>query len=310
MENEINILICTNSSYMQHVAVCLRSLLDNNAEVCFNIVVVGRSSETLDETALRESLPDTAMYKLSFQMFSPPMDQVLPLNPNAKYTLDIWTRVWVSNFFDADVSRVLYLDGDIVVTGSISELWDTPMGDSLLAAVDIPGSQRGVNELGLEHEDGYFNSGVLLFNLIKWREINALNVVLEYVSKNFRILRDPDQDALNACFTKIRHRLDYKWNAIGPFFREPLALPLPREVIEDVREKAVIIHFNGASKPWDYMNAHPRKKEYWRYLKKTKWSNYVPKDMTINNMARTFVSRVIPKPLKAIIKSIVKPLLT
>jgi hypothetical protein len=50
---------------------------------------------------------------LLFREFTPPADRLLPLNPGAHYTLDTWTRLWVEEFFPANVNRVLYLDGGI-----------------------------------------------------------------------------------------------------------------------------------------------------------------------------------------------------
>src|SRR5579885_288398 len=170
----VHLLLCTNAPFVQHAAVCLTSLLSNNADLFFDIVVVGRAGEALDRERLRRSLARFSNFALSFREFTPPADLLLPLNPTAHYTLDNWTRLWVADFFPGDVERVLYLDADIVVTGSIASLWNTDLGEALFGAVDIPGSDRGVCHLGLRPEDGYFNSGVLLFNLKQWRETDAL----------------------------------------------------------------------------------------------------------------------------------------
>ena len=37
-------------------------------------------------------------------------------------TIDTYTRIWLAEFFPATVDRVLYLDADIVVVGSIAPL--------------------------------------------------------------------------------------------------------------------------------------------------------------------------------------------
>lgn len=259
---DVQLLLCSNALYLQHVAVCLTSLLANNADLFFDIVVVARTGDALNEEKLRRSLGLFPHHRLRFRQFSPPEDRLLPLNPRAHYTPDIWTRLWVERFFDPDTDRVLYLDSDIVVVGSLAPLWNADLHGALLGAVDIPGSQRGIENLGLCSEDGYFNSGVLLIDLAQWRRTRALEAVLDYVSANHECLRDPDQDALNACFYARRKRLEYKWNAIWPFFREPLALPLPRGEIEAVRRDVRVIHFNGWSKPWSYLSPHPRKAEY------------------------------------------------
>ena len=299
---EVNVLICTNANYLQHVAVCLRSLLENNPELFFNIVVVGRADEDLNEKKLERSLKPSTRFSLTFKTFTPSADRTLPLNHRAHYTQDIWTRLWVADFFNADVHRVLYLDCDIVVTGSIASLWRTELDGALFGAVDIPGSRRGIENLDMRPEDGYFNSGVLIFDLDQWRTTRALNTVLKYVSDNLERLRDPDQDALNACFCRRRKRLDYKWNVIRPFYRDPPVLPLPTSEIEQVRCDARIVHFNGWVKPWSYFSDHPKKSEYYRYLRMTEWYGFVPADRTGMNILRKAVSNAFPHRTKSAIK--------
>ena len=292
---------------MQHTAVCLRSLFDNNTDLSFEVVIVGRESEVLDEDKLRRSLRNAARHNIVFRKFTPPKDLFLPLNPRAAYTIDIWTRIFLDQFFDQTVRRVLYLDVDVVVTGSIAALWRTDLEGALLGAVDIPGSRRGVDNLGMLPDDGYFNSGVLVFDLEQWRETDALATMLDYVRANHERLRDPDQDALNACFSGRRKRLDYIWNVIRPFYREPPVLPLPREELSRIVRDARIIHFNGAVKPWSYLSDHPRREEYWRYLRMTEWRDFAADDRNVRNMIRKSASRLLPEEVKRVIKKALYP---
>jgi len=298
----VDLLLCTNNLFLQHAAVCLASILTNNQESFFNIVIVAQLGETLDEDKLRRSLSRFPNHTLTFRSFEIPRHLLLPLNPAAHYTLDTYTRLWVGEFFPPTSRRVLYLDADIVVAGSIAPLWNVDLAGALMGAVDIPGSDRGVTRLGLRFEDGYFNAGVLLIDLAQWRATRAEEEVIDYIRANpERVLYD--QDALNACFRAKTKRLDYKWNVIRPFFREPLALPLPRAEIEMIRREATIIHFNGDSKPWSYFCDHPRQADYQKYLRMTEWRNYVPPDRTPLNRLRKAVAAVLPEAAKARIRA-------
>ena len=235
----VNALLCTNALFLQHAAVCLASLLANNADLFMDIVVVAQTAETLDEEKLRRSLAQFPNHSLTFQKFTIPRNLLLPLIPQSHYTVDTYTRLWVNEFFPANTDRVLYLDADIVVVGSIGPLWTTDLGGALMGAVDIPGSDRGVTSLGMRAEDGYFNAGMLIIDLAQWRATGAEKIVIDYIRENpDRIMFD--QDALNACFCGCTKRLDYKWNVIRPFYREPLVLPLARAEIETIRREARI----------------------------------------------------------------------
>ena len=297
----VNILMCTNALFLQHTAVCLVSLLATNPGFFFNIVIVGRVAETLDEGKLRRSLTRFPNHRVTFQTFAPPADLRLPLVPGSHYTIDTYTRIWLGDFFPAEVNRVLYLDADIVVVGDIGELWNTDLAGSLMGAVDIPGSDQGVRRLGMRAEDGYFNAGMLLIDVEQWRATRAEQSILDYINAWPERL-EYDQDALNACFRSRTRRLDYKWNVIRPFFREPLALPLARAEIEAVRRDAVVIHFNGGSKPWHYFCDHPRRDAYEKYLRMTEWRDYVPPDRTPLNRVRKLVLALLPDAVKGVVK--------
>lgn len=302
--NTVHLLFCTNSLFFQHMAVCLTSLLANNPHLFFDVVIASRPGEILDEQKLRRSTTQFPNQSLVFHEFVPPPDQVLPLIPGAHYTIDTYTRLWAGEFFAPEVDRVLYLDADMVVVGDIGPLWRTDLEGTLLAAVDIPGSDRGIVQLKMPAELGYFNAGMLLIDLQQWRETNALKTVLDYITEHpERVLYD--QDALNACFGHRRKRLDYEWNVIWPFFREPLELPLSRAQIEAIRRDALIIHFNGASKPWSYFSDHPRTNEYRKYLQMTEWRDFIPADQTPMNMLRKGVSAALPSSVKRLLKQIV-----
>jgi len=299
----VSALLCTNAHFLQHAAVCLTSLLANNSELFFDIVIVSQATEILDEEKLRQSLRQFPNHSLTVRKFAIREDLVLPL-PLERYTIDTYTRLWVSEFFPANTDRVLYLDADTVVVGSITPLWTTDLEGALMGAVDIPGSNTGVTRLAIRAEDGYFNAGVLIIDLAQWRATRAEQIVIDYIRKNpDRVFFD--QDALNACFHACTKRLDYRWNVIGPFYREPLVLPLPRAEIEAIRREARIIHFNSDSKPWTYFCDHPRRAEYQRYLRMTEWRDYVPPDRTPLNRLRKGISAIMPDPIKGCLKAVI-----
>src|ERR1051326_7559944 len=113
-KNLVNLLLCANALYLQHAGVCLTSIFANNPDLFFNVIIVGRATEVLDEEKIQRSLKQFQNYVLTFKSFTPPEDRILPLNPNAHTPLDNWTRLWVKEFCDENTAGVLYLDCDIV----------------------------------------------------------------------------------------------------------------------------------------------------------------------------------------------------
>lgn len=299
MQDPIQTLFCINATYAQHAAVCIVSLLDNNRNLNFNIVVATTQPLGVSESALRASIAPYPNVHLSVKQFDPARELVVR---GAHRSIDAYTRLWVEDFFPETVSRVLYLDSDMVVVGSIADLWRMDLGDQLLAATTIPGAAAACRPLSVPEEYGYFQSGVLLINLAKWRESGAFERIRNWLAANGTTAAD-DQDALNACFYYQRVVLPHIWNVIVPFYYDHHPLGITEVERQEIRRDARIVHFNVPSKPWFYMSRHPRREEYWRYLKLTEWRDYQPRDKSLFNWSKKTFVPYLPKRVQTYLRA-------
>lgn len=97
-----------------------------------------------------------------------------------------------------DHSRILALDGDTIVLGDLSPLWELPIDDCYFAGVREPRKSLGGD---LEQREMYVNAGVSLFNLDKLRDGTGDKII---EALNTRLYRFVDQDCLNEfCEGKI-----------------------------------------------------------------------------------------------------------
>src|ERR1700689_2793501 len=90
-------LFCINAAYAQHAGVCIVSLLENNRDSFFEIVVVsteplGAGQEKLNRTV---SAYDNCTLKIMHLGASSGM--TLPVRA-LHYTIDTYTRMWVAAF--------------------------------------------------------------------------------------------------------------------------------------------------------------------------------------------------------------------
>ncbi len=295
MTETIAIMVCSNAGFFQHVGVMLVSLLSNNPAAQFDIVLVTGAGPSDERHKLERTIARFPAARFAIRDFTPP--KTLGLYTPGPYTTDNYARLWVADFFGPEVDRALYLDADMVVLGDIGELWRTDLAGKLLGAVDIPGSTRW-RELGMPGEYGYFNSGLLLFDLEQWRRTDALARVLAVLKEYGEALNDVDQDGLNICFCRERKHLDYKWNVVTPFYTPSHDLQLPAETVAAVQNDARIVHFNGRSRPWSYHSRHPRKAAYYTYLAQTEWRDFSPADRTLGDIVRKAVGPLIPTSFK------------
>jgi lipopolysaccharide biosynthesis glycosyltransferase len=292
-------LFCINSRYAQHVAVCIVSLLENNPNSFFDIVVVSTGDLGAEGAKLRRTLAAYGNCALKVTRLAA---AGIDLPVRAHYSIDNYTRLWVADFFPERVSKVLYLDSDMIVAGDIGALWRTELGENILGAVTIPGSTR-CTAFGIPERYGYFNSGVLLINLAAWRAERVFPRLIDYIDRNADRIVDADQDVLNACLYDRRLELPYIYNAISPFFFDYHPMGMSGAAIAEVRAHARILHFNGASKPWNYLCRHPRRADYWRYLALTEWRDARPENRTLSSWTKKTFGPLLPEALRAYVRA-------
>ena len=174
-----------------------------------------------------------------------------------------------------NVDKVIYLDGDIVMTDDIQKAWDLDMKDYSLAAMSIRSVHSVYPELVGKHT---FNAGFLVMNLKRMRETGALVNIKRIASLYKNKLNLFDQDILNLVFCDETLHLPLRWNlTTGALKREDenySTIP-EEELCEAIRHPAVI-HFTTSAKPWKLKAQirHPFSSLYTYFAKlaQTPWS--------------------------------------
>lgn len=181
--------------------------------------------------------------------------------------LNHWTPYTLFRLFICElgfVGKVLYLDGDILINGDISEAFNENIENHELCAV------HGV--MALKKKNHWFNAGVLLINTEIVSQTNLLSKAFEYCIKNKPAYMD--EDALNILVTKLKFWKDeYRFNYQPNIF-------LRKIFFKDIDPKApaIIYHFYGIS-PWF---KKPWSKGFLRMCKRKK-INHWEKDLSIWN---------------------------
>jgi len=297
----INIVFTSDNNYAQHLAVTLTSLLENNKEEKFQIYIfendISNENKKNFKTIINKFNCEIQYINFDTTIF----DHI----DTGRFTIAAYFRLLMAKYINED--KVLYLDVDMVIANSINQLYNIELNDYYVAAVeDAWKTQEYLDKLGMSENTKYFNAGVLLVNLKKWRDENLLNKFLEYEKNSAFYLESHDQDILNATFNGKWKRLALKYNqyeknpdldykVLKNFFTD-------EEILEAQRDP-VIIHYIGGRKPWHYRNEHVKKEQYWKYLMLTPYKNYIPSDKTLRNIISKNTPQIIRNP-KRYIKSL------
>jgi lipopolysaccharide biosynthesis glycosyltransferase len=286
------ILFATDKGYVPHLATALYSLLRNNRDINARIVIFTGGISGEDQEKLR-TIAGGFGAPLEFFNLNDSFFDGLVLNHHFKKSN--YYRLFAADLIKG--KSCLYLDADIIVTGSIKEIIEANLDSYYVAAVENPGFYRH-EELGMNPVSKYFNSGVMLLNLDKWRQAGVKNKVIALTKEKPGSIRFVDQCGLNGV-------VDGRWLELDPRFNcQSYMLTKDSQFRCDENKKPVVIHFTGSGKPWHMNNKHPYKKLYWKYRNKTPYRSFFPDDFSFNTLIR-YVTPQFAKDLvkKAIGKS-------
>jgi len=277
----MNIVLATDDNFVQHCSVVLNSLLSNNKDVKIYILTEGLSKDNVDYLT---SLVERKDGELVILNVPSTIVQKFPMSALASGHISVATyyRLFVTSLLPEPVDKIIYMDCDIVVRGSLQELWDTPLEDYALGAVyqDLGWSDYNMSweRLGIPRQEGYFNAGVLLMNLKQLRMMDFEEKAVGFIKDNYKRIISHDQDVLNALLYSYIKPLSAKWNYIPMFLDKRLfSLKFPlkyKDKIEELKHSdfsPVVIHFVSTPKPWAAGCNHPYKMEYYKYLDQDRW---------------------------------------
>lgn len=246
---KLNLLVTLDTNYIPYLNVMLFSLLRSNPDCFVEVYLLQSSVKERDTISTKEVLG--ANGKLILLNADEIHLEKAPTT--ARYPKEIYYRIFAAKYLPKTLDRVLYLDPDLIVNGSLKELYHLPMDEYYFAAASHTGSFiRKMNEIRLDmEEDGlYINSGVMLMNLKRLRAEQNYDDVFNFIEKRKNLLILPDQDIISSLYGSKIYALDtYRYNMTERLYK--LHSPFEKDLdLEWVRAHSVIIHYCGKNKPW------------------------------------------------------------
>ena len=261
----IPIFFSVNDAYAPYLAVALNSIKDNASKrYLYHIHIL--NDDISEENRRKLQLFADEGFRIEFISLSKKLrslDKTGKLRSHrfgAFASLTIYFRLFIPALFP-QYDKGIYLDSDIVVPGDLSQLWQEPLGNNLIGACadysiqHIAPFMRYIDQyVGVDHRN-YVNSGVLLMNMRRLREVDMAGRFLDWMQKYSLETVAPDQDYLNALCWDAIHYLDPVWDA----------MPSDRISFLDAPQ---IIHFNLDAKPW-LNESVPYDDVFWKYARRS-----------------------------------------
>lgn len=275
----MNIMIVTNSKYLEAAYVMLTSLFLHHIEDKIDIYLPYEDLNEHELTELQqfvEAIPRKKIYP--FFIGGEFKQQV---SSNSGISIETYYRILGINLLPEDVDRILYLDVDMVIKGSLWDLYNKEIGEHpFVVCEDIFGKINGFCEenkgrLGIPKPYLYFNAGVMLFNVCYIKEHNLVEEMLQSIYQNYARYLYNDQDVMNELYyNKVIYVGWNEYNCPPAWYylnkerlgkgilefadygtlqvksKEPVFIDEYQNITREIYDNAKIIHYLGDTKPW------------------------------------------------------------
>jgi lipopolysaccharide biosynthesis glycosyltransferase len=293
------VLVCAaDNNYAMPLAVTVRSALANfQSDRQLALFILDGGISKTNKRKITQSL-DSKQIDISWIRLDDALFENLALTRHV--TLPTYYRLLLPQVLPPEFTKAIYLDSDMVVTGNLAELWNIDIGDNYILAVQddvllnisMCQSLQNSQELGISPNSKYFNAGLLVINVAKWRTENIGNKTLDYIRNNQKY-QPNDQDGLNAILSDKWGELHPKWNQMPRIYDDSFRKNnlYPENVYQELLNHPCIIHFTNTPKPW-YAGLkaecqHPKKDLFFKYLDMTAWAGW--RDTIWRRLSRKFL---------------------
>lgn len=264
----------TDTGYVELTAVLLASLAANARDDYNRVYVFGDRLSTDEKQKLRASYPLDNLEIIDLTEDDMRYLAGMPISLHVSRTT--YARFLMPFKVDQSETRLLYVDCDAIVNDSLASLRDLDMQGLAVGAVHDDARRRENRHfernlaIGLPEDTNYFNAGILLIDLVRWREEKLTERASQFATEhpNLPVL---DQDALNGALRGNWLELDERWNLHRRLEKGHYKGP-PVDW-----EGAGIIHYIGQIKPNHADSLHPARDIFLKHRKNTAYDGALMK---------------------------------
>lgn len=183
-DSVINVCYASDKKFAKLMTLSIATVLSSKSpedNICFYIIDGGLTEQ--DKINILD-LKHIANCEISFVEVDVEKFKNCPV-PDNYLSVAAYYRLGLAELIP-DVDKIIYLDCDIEVKTSLSELFDTDISEYAVAGVPDIGSDEHMERLKLPN---YCNSGVLLINLANWRKIDFSRKILAWIGEHRDMLK-------------------------------------------------------------------------------------------------------------------------
>lgn len=280
-ENNVAMVLASSDFYTIYLSAMLESIVENASDgYNYDITVLESGIKDDNKKALQLLQEGRDNVSIRFYNVKEKMANV-HLKATGHISVETYYRLLIPEVF-INYEKILFLDSDMTVHTDMAELFNMDVTGYMVAAAHdqcclafLNGNDKSFAKyckeaLQLKNPYDYFQAGVMLLNLTRFREKYTQKEIFEIATA--RQYRYVDQDIMNVlCEGEVKH-LDLEWDVFpdfGPYEYEFMPYYLQKQY-EKARQNPKICHHTGPNKPWSELFADTMMTErFWRRARKS-----------------------------------------
>lgn len=244
----LNFLYCLDSNYNKQFLTSLQSLLDNLSEKV-NCFVIHKDSGSLEDLINEIDFKHEKINKFQVYNYVEKINN-FPNLGNNHVSEATYFRFFLDNYLEETIDNIVYLDCDIICFNNPEKILKELIKKLVKSDYIIGASTEYINTNKLSEVFNrlelknhlYFNAGVMLIDLQKWKMANVQRSLIEIMNKKYERIVFWDQDIMNCYFdgqyleiSRYLNFKDYELNTKG-------------NIID--QRSIIFLHYAGSKKPW------------------------------------------------------------
>ncbi len=285
--------VCYGSSneYVQYTGISLLSLLENNYKIIEKVFILdyGISNENKDILQNISSDYKTTVEFIEAESILEKIRQKYRIS-TFRGSMATYSRAFISYLIPDYVEKLLYIDSDTIVCGSIKDLKEIDMQNySIASAIGVNQYYRkGKKNYPSSEVQGlmtnnkiYFAMGVVLFDLHNW-EKNRCDSLIDDVCKKKKVFEYAEQSLINNALPEyLMMPISLKYNYWGHLYNEKIEeykLNIgdfyEAKEIRDAIDNPIILHYKGLfyQRPWYDKCTSRMADQYLNFKRKSPWN--------------------------------------
>lgn len=281
----MNIAYSCNDYYIPQTGISIISCCENNKDVEDIVFYLVSKDVSQANITILQKICNSYNRELKVINF----DEIaydLDISSIGRHIATIYTKVFFPRIKNVD--KMIYFDSDIVITGSLSPLWEMNLDGYYMGVVETFAKKDIRNRLGLPVDAPFFNDGMAICNVAYCRDHDLIGKINKTVAEYNGAPPVLSEGALNkVCFGKVKY-ISPRWNMLAGLLERGLAdLDYLEEITvysrEDLKESVahpIVIHYltGNYNRPWFIRCNHPYKAEYYKYKSLSPWKDIPLRD--------------------------------